>query len=305
MWAALIAGLSRPGGTVVAEPPGSGPGYWAGGPSAVWADGAVWLSYRLRRPVDAGRGYANVVARAEDGVHFNTVCTVSAASFGSASLERPALVQRPDGGWRLYVSCSTFNSLHWWVEAVDADRPEDLPGGLRTVVLPGDAATAWKDPVVHAGEDTWSMWVCRHAIADPALADQMDSWYATSADGLEWQLEGAALEGQPGGWDQRGARVTSVLTDPEGWLALYDGRADFASNWEEQTGVAVGSSPDHFESVSDIPLGGLAAPSRRYVSALPVPEGGWRLYYECTRPDGAHELRTEYVPRSSPDSQSG
>ena len=27
-----------------------GRGYWAGGPSAVWHDGAFWLAYRLRAP---------------------------------------------------------------------------------------------------------------------------------------------------------------------------------------------------------------------------------------------------------------
>ncbi|HLH45507.1 MAG TPA: hypothetical protein VKV25_00025, partial [Acidimicrobiales bacterium] len=77
----------RPAETVV-EPPGTGPGYWAGGPSAVYHDGAVWLAYRLRRPVDAGRGYANLVARSTDGHRFETVAEVTSAQFASASLER-------------------------------------------------------------------------------------------------------------------------------------------------------------------------------------------------------------------------
>ena len=33
----------------------------------------------------------------------------------------------------------------------------------------------------------------------------------------------------------------------------------------------------------------------RYVCAVPLPGGLWRLYYEATREDGAHELRTEVV----------
>ena len=125
---------------VVIEPPGAGAGFWAGGPSVVNEDGVFHLAYRLRRPVDQGRGYANVVARSTDGVHFETVATVWPSTFDCASLERPALIRRPDGGWRLYVSCSTPGSKHWWVEAVDTPaggEPADLQTGGRTVVLPG------------------------------------------------------------------------------------------------------------------------------------------------------------------------
>lgn len=81
--------------------PAAGEGYWAGAPSAVVADGTVWLAYRLRRPVELGRGYANVVARSADGVTFETGATITSAQLRCASLERPALVRRPDGGWRL------------------------------------------------------------------------------------------------------------------------------------------------------------------------------------------------------------
>src|SRR5205814_290417 len=50
--APLTGLLPRPGarsGSIVADAPGDGPGYWAGGPSAVWVDGTIWLAYRLRR----------------------------------------------------------------------------------------------------------------------------------------------------------------------------------------------------------------------------------------------------------------
>lgn len=36
---------------VAIAPPAAGEGHWAGAPSAVAADGLIYLAYRLRRPV--------------------------------------------------------------------------------------------------------------------------------------------------------------------------------------------------------------------------------------------------------------
>ncbi|TKV61630.1 hypothetical protein FDO65_08750 [Nakamurella flava] len=286
--------------TVVVEPPGTGTGFWAGGPSAVRHDGIFHLAYRLRRPVDAGRGYANVVATSTDGVHFETACTVPVGDFDSASLERPALVRRPDGGWRLYVSCSTLGSKHWWVEALDtaADGSvADLATGTRTVVLPGDEATAWKDVVVQApttDDGPWRMWACRHPLdgGDDA-ADRMQTWYFTSPDGLRWDSHGAALVPTADSWDARGTRVTSVLPVDDGWLALYDGRASAAENWYERTGLALGSDPGSFRPVA----GPLQRDGRtlRYVCVVPAGDH-WRIYFEADRPDGSNVLLTTVLP---------
>jgi hypothetical protein len=297
--------MGRSAGHVVIEPPGDGPGFWAGGPSAVWSEGAFWLAYRLRRPVNQGRGFANVVARSEDGVRFETVATVTSEQFGAASLERPALVPLPDGGWRLYASCSTWHSKHWWVEAIEAASVEKLPVGDRTVVLAGNPATAWKDVVVHRDGRDWRMWACRHPLdGGDDEADRMTSWYATSIDGLTWTFGGQALAPTPGSWDARGARITSVLAgtsaaDPA-WTAFYDGRADSAGNWHERTGLAVGDGPSRFTAVGGPTPAGLTA---RYLSVVQLPDGV-RLYWEASRADGANELRTEYVPRPLSPSQS-
>lgn len=293
--AALTEALLTGPAAVVVEPPGDSHGFWAGGPSAVLADGVHYLAYRLRRPADQGRGYANVLARSTDGVTFTVVATVLNAGFGAASLERPALVQRPDGGWRLYVSCSTPGSKHWWVEALDADTVAGLAAGERTMVLAGDARSAWKDVVVRRDGTSWRMWACRHLLDDgDDNADRMQSWSFTSADGLTWDDGEPALLPTPDSWNRRGTRITSVLpVSRDGWLALYDGRASAAENWYERTGIALGAGPDRFTGAAG-PLQ-RAGRTLRYVSAVEAP-GGYRLYFEIDRADGANQLVTTWVP---------
>jgi len=286
--------------TLVA-PPGNGPGYWAGGPSAVVAeDGTFWLAYRLRRPVGSGRGYANVIARSDDGEQFETVAVLDRAEFGSESLERPALVALPDGGWRLYVSCATPGTRHWRVDALDATDPSLFDPASSKTILPGDqSSVAVKDPVVKLIDGQWHMWLCCHPLDLPDETDRMSTHYGTSEDGLDWTLHGTAMEGRPGMWDQRGARVADVWHKGNRWLAYYDGRASKTENAEERTGIAEGDAPGSF-AATDGSIGAFSGGkgSLRYLSAVHVPDGGVRLFYETSRRDGAHDLRTEYVPPS-------
>ncbi len=288
----VVAALSTDPGEVVVPPPGDGAGHWAGGPSVVVEGDLTWLAYRLRRPEDEGRGYANVVAFSDDGVRFRTIATLVSVQLGAASLERPMLIRRPDGGWRLYVSCSTPGSKHWRVEALDADSPMELPVGRRTTVLAGDATTAWKDPVVLRDGDRWSMWACRHPLdGGDDEADRMSTWYATSADGLAWSAPVPALVPEAADWDRRGRRVTAVVPGPS-WTAFYDGRASAAENFSERTAGAIGAGPTGFEPVAGPTPAGRAL---RYLTIAAV-RGGHRLYWEAGRDDGAHELRTLLLP---------
>ena len=100
------------------------------------------------------------------------------------------------------------------------------------------------------------------------------------------------LRGTPGGWDQRGARVTAVLDD-DPLTVLYDGRDSAAANWHERTGLA--------HELGGILVAGRRRTGRpfpksdgalRYVSAVPLPDGRTRFYFEAARADGAHDLLT-------------
>jgi hypothetical protein len=288
--------LPRPEhGAVAVRPPGTGPGYWAGAPCAVAGDGQIFLAYRLRRPVGQGRGYAITVARSADGVSFETLLSIGKDELNTESLERPALVRTPDGRWRLYLSCATSGTKHWRVEMTEAAHPAEFDIRKREVILPGDAKTGVKDPVIRYHHGRWHLWASCHPLADPLQTDQMTTEYATSEDGVSWTWHGTALSGTPGRWDARGTRVTAVSFGDGLVTAYYDGRATAAENFEERTGVATGMDPAALTPVSDGPLassphlgGGL-----RYLDLVPLPDGQHRLYYELTRQDGSHALVTE------------
>ena len=282
---------------VVLAPDDPRPGAWAGGPSAQLVDGSWWLAYRLRRPVGAGRGYGNVVARSADGVSFSPMVELSKDTFGAESLERPALVHTPDGRWRLYVSCATPGTKHWRVDLLEADSVAGLATATPRTVLPGSATTAVKDPVIRHDGAQWHLWASVHPLDDPDATDRMTTEHATSPDGVDWTWRGTALAGTEGSWDARGVRFATVVLDGSRTWALYDGRATEAENWEERTGLAV-ADDGRFTAVGDAPL--LQSPhppfGLRYCDVVPVPGGGARWFYEATRADGAHELRTVLLP---------
>lgn len=278
---------------VVVPAPGAGPGNWSGAASAVMVDGTTYLTYRVRRPLPQGRGVSTVVARSQDGLTFEPVCEVFRDDFGAESFERPVVLRRPDGGWRLYLSCATPGSKHWWIEALDADRPEDLPSGRRMVVLPGSADVAVKDPVITVRDGYWEMWLCEHPLTDPGEEDRMSTSYLTSSDGLAWTRHGTVLVPRTGSWDARGTRVSAVLSH-EPLVVLYDGRATAEDNWHETTSVARADASGVLAADVDAPV--LRSPDSdgalRYTCAVPQPDGTTRFYFELARPDGAHDLVT-------------
>jgi hypothetical protein len=126
----------------------------------------------------------------------------------------------------------------------------------------------------------------------------MTTEHAISHDGVEWVWQGTTLAGTPGSWDARGVRFTVVHLDGDATWALYDGRASADENWEERTGLARRGPDGRFTADTGGPFlqsphgpGGL-----RYADAVVLPDGRVRWFYEATRADGAHELRTVLQP---------
>ncbi|HEV3465521.1 MAG TPA: hypothetical protein VG846_16225, partial [Actinomycetota bacterium] len=250
-----------------------------GAPSAaVDPDGGFVVAYRVR--VVDQRGAATVVARSADGERLTTVATLDKGRFGAMSMERPAVVRTPEGRWRLYVCCATPQTKHWWIDVLEADRPEGLADAEATTVFGGDEHTGVKDPVIRFADGRWQAWVCCHPLDEVDEEDRMTTAYATSQDGLDWEWHGTSLAGRPGAWDARGARVTAVLPDGR---ASYDGRATKEENFSERTGLARLAGPEG----TLVPEGDGPVADVRYLDVVPLPEGGYRLWYEAPLPTAA------------------
>jgi len=214
------------------------------------------------------------------------VATLDKTRFGAMSMERPAVVRTPEGRWRLYVCCATPGSKHWWIDVLEAGDPAGLADTEATTVFGGPDQVGVKDPVIRVMGGRWHAWVCCHPLDEPDEEDRMTTAYATSTDGLAWAWRGTALAPRPGAWDARGTRVTAVLDDG---LACYDGRATKEENFSERTGLARLAGPDG----RLVPEGDGPVADVRYLEVVPLPGGGYRLWYEAPLPDGSHELRTE------------
>ena len=151
-----------------------------------------WLAYRVRRPLDAGRGVSVVVARSADGVQFEPVTEV-----GRDDLRRRvvrAAGDHPQARRRLAALSSAAPRRTPSTGGSRPSTPTTRPGladGRRTVVLPGSDTLGGQGPGDHGrGRPAGGCGSAATRSTEPGQEDRMTTRYATSADGLRWQRPG-------------------------------------------------------------------------------------------------------------------
>ena len=305
--------------TVVLSPEAGGAGYWIGCAAVLHEPekNRFVMSYRQRRPREhAGgdRGYRCAIAVSEDGVDFSDVWSVNKADLDSPSMERFSIIPG-EAGYQLYISYVDPADNRWRIDVIEADEVDRFDVASRRAVLTASstATEGVKDPyVLRRGPVTYLLASFAASLDEPALAASAHATadiynvgatthptgLATSVDGREFTWHGEVL-GVGDGWDRYQARVNSVVAlDGGGYVGFYDGSASHEENYEERTGLAVSS--DLFSWRRLTPAGPWAAVphasgSVRYVDAHVI-DGQWWIYFEATRPDGAHELRLARRP---------
>ena len=303
-------------GTVIARPIGSGPGHWAGAPGVAVVGDRVAIAYRLRAPAPE-RGHTLAIATSDDGVRFSPVASISKRDLGALSIERCALIPHAPG-LRLLISFVSRSDRRWRIEEMAIADPtfhRRFDVSARRVVLTADdvRGVAVKDPWVRRIGDAWYLFVSfapppvggtagLHAAGDALSSGRTGSFtgLAMSADGEHWTWRGAVLGPDAARWDGYTARLTTAVRTHDGWIGFYDG-GTFEGNYEERCGVAFSDDLVQWRKAeADGPLVGTpSGPGGvRYVDVTTMPDGSLRAYYEYTRADGAHELRTAPLGRT-------
>lgn len=294
-------------GRRVAAAPETGYGFWAGAPSIDFSPKAGFaLCYRVRRPRAQGRGGECRIALSSDGETFNTVWSCTKDDIGAKSIEKSALLQLPDGRWRLYMSYEVAehydrNPATWRVDVMEASAPDGFDTGtLRTVLDPGQFDLEFiKDPAVNIVGGQFLLYA---AVGVPNnRLDRPDTFapyprgqavFFASHDGIEFAPGRPLLQRPRDSWDGLQQRITGVVHNGTSWWAFYDGARSRADGYDEFSGLAHGWRPDEFESLT--PNGPwlrspAASGSVRYVDGVIVDEQ-LHLFYEMAVVGGHHDL---------------
>jgi hypothetical protein len=267
--------LPRPDhGVVAAEPPGTGPGYWAGAPCAVAGDGEIFLAYRLRRPIAQGRGLRGGGARSADGERFETVATIGKDDMDTESLERPALVRTPGGRWRLYLSCATTGTKHWRVEVTEAPTRPGFDAGTGR-----PSARRRQDRREGSGDRVPPRPVAPVGVLPPAgrpAADRPDDYRVRDQrrrPDLDMARHRAERDAGPVGLPRRAGRRGALRRGRGHGLVRRPGQRRGELRGADRG--ATGSDPAALTAVSDRPLAGspYQGGGLRYLDIVPLPDG--------------------------------
>ena len=198
--------LSTGPSTVVIEPPGTGRGYWAGGPSVVFDDGD--LSPRLpaaapgrpgprvrqcRRPVHRWHPFRDGGHRVGELIPVRIAGTAGADP--PAGRRLAAVRQLLDAELQALVGGGHRHPSRRFRRRAD-ERATDRGAARRPAVrLEGRGGRPGR-------ARAWRMWACEHLLDQgDDEADRMRSVYLTSDDGLTWSRERTALGPTPDTWD--------------------------------------------------------------------------------------------------------
>lgn len=305
----MIDGFDPSEGTVVREPPAGGPGCWAGGHKVTWdaATATFVLFYRLRTPIEQGRGGVARVAVSTDGVQFDDVWEITKDQLAATSIEASHCVRHDPSRWRLYLSYEAAASGRWQVDVLEADAPDGFVApARRCVLMPDDFGIGWiKDPwVVRRPDGGYRVYVAVPARTGPSWsgdevrAGALDATaVAESHDGLHFSTLRYVFEA-PGddSWHGRRARLNCLVERGDGFLATFDGGRARYDNYEERCGLAASAEGLSFARTD---TDGPWVDGVRYVQLV---RAGHRLlaYYEWTRPDLAHDLRVSDLTHLAP-----
>lgn len=300
-------------GQTIREPPAVGKGNWVGAPCVIYdAELAKYfLYYRIRRPRPV-RGGEVRIAESDDGIRFTDIWSCKKEELGTTSIERSALVKGHDGVYRLYISYVDPADNRWRTDLMSASEPNgfDVANATSVFTAADIGAEGVKDPWVRYIDDTYYMILSyaptpqhidaslresMHATADVynTGATKSCTGLATSQDGVAFRWHGSILSPQLVGWDAYAARISCVLLTPGLFIALYDGSASVAENYEERTGIAISTDLvrwHRFSSVGPILTSPHGSGSLRYADILSL-DRETRFYYEYAREDGSHEIR--------------